>query len=161
MVPKALISPSLDKSISPHFSLSLSAASPARMSRCLLELMWLKYPSGFSLRSGTQPLDPLQFSFLDPEIGCCQVNFASPSHSSYFPKSPLTGKERLGEERQKGESRPRLPLSLCNFRLLLSSLRSFCQCTVMCYIPSCLHFPAQCVELSSSFWEFPLPSIRN
>lgn len=124
------------------------------MSRCLLELMWLKYPSGFSLRSGTQPLDPLQFSFLALEIGCCQVNFAFPSHSSYFPKSPLTGKERLGEERQRGESRPGLPLSLCNFRLPLSSLRPFCQCTMMCYIPSCWHFSAQCVELSSSFGIF-------
>lgn len=31
------------------------------MSRCLLEFMWLKYSSWVSLRSGTQPLDPLQF----------------------------------------------------------------------------------------------------
>lgn len=152
MVPKALISSSSDKSTSLQFS--LPTASPARMSRCLLELMWLKYPSGFSLRSGTQPLDPLQLSFLAPEIGCCQVNFACPSHSSYFPKSPLTGKERLGEERQRGESRPGLPLSLCNFRLPLSSLSSFSQCTVLCCIPSCWHSSGQCVELSSSF-SFP------
>lgn len=95
------------------------------------------------MRSGTQPLDPLQFSFLAPEIGCCQVNFAFPSYFSYFPKSLLTGKERLGEERQKGESRPGLLLSLCNFRLLIPEITL-----------SCWQFPAQCVVLSSSFGNF-------
>lgn len=151
--------PSLDKSISLHFSLSLPAVSPARMSCCLLELMWLKYPSGFSLRSGTQPLDPLQFSFLAlKSVVAKWILLPHPILHIFQGHLSLVRKDL--ERRHRGES----PGLNCLFTSIisdppLSSLRSFNWCSVMCYSASCWHFPECWVILM--LLGIYLPSRRN
>lgn len=149
---------SLDKSISLHFSLSLPAVSPARMSRCLLELMWLKYPSGFSLRSGTQPLDPLQFSFLALKFVVAKW-ILLPHPILHIFQGHFSLARRFGEKTPRGKSRPGLPFYLYNFRPTSLIPEMFNWCSVMCYSASCWHFPECWVILK--LLGIYLPSTRN